>query len=428
MARHYKDIRTSAKQIFIHYIDMKKILTLALCATTMFGAMAQKQVVDQAAKMSGKFDKLNEARGLIKGAMGNAETANDVRTYFVAGELEFDAFDNGVKAGMINPQDPSADPETMADELLSGYGYFMKALPLDSIPDAKGKVNPKFSKKIVGKIGGHVGDFFNAGGTKYNNKKYNDAYDLFMIYANLPEATWMGKSAPALTPEQRSLAYYYAGLAAYFSQQPEKATMALKKAREAGYEDPEAQNYVLEIASWQQIAQDSTKADLAKDNIIDVARAGYNKYGVTIPLFISNLVNAMINDGKYNEAFELMDAEIAKNPDNAWLYGLRGYVYDVNGNEEKSEADYRKAASLPGVDFETLKNAAKKIYRIGAEKLNTIEGNSAEAQAARKDLKTNYFEVAKQIVDHARQMPNADGSIDYVSDAINYALETYFNN
>lgn len=407
---------------------MKKILTLALCATTMFGAMAQKQVVDQAAKMSGKFDKLNEARGLIKGAMENAETAKDARTYYVAGELEFNAFDNGVKAGMINPQDPSADPETMAGELLSGYGYFLKALPLDSVPDAKGKVNPKFSKKITDKIGGHVGDFFNAGGTMYNNKKYPEAFDLFMIYADMPDAAWLGKHAPTLTAEQRSTAYYYAGLAAYFSQQPLKATEALKKAREAGYEDPEAQNYVMEIASWQQVAQDSTKADLAKANIIDVACAGYQKYGVSVPLFISNLVNAMINDSNFTEAFSLMDGEIAKNPDNAWLYGLRAYVYDVNGNDEKSLEDYRKAASLPGVDFETLKNAAKKIYRVGAEKLNSIEGNSAEAQAARKDLKDNYFGLAKQIVDTARQMPNADGSIDYVSDAINYALETYFNN
>lgn len=405
---------------------MKKLLTIAICAAAVSGAMAQKAVVDQAAKMSGKFDKLPEARELIKGAISNPETAKDARTYFVAGELEFDAFDNGMKAGMINPQDPSADPETMARELLSGYEMYIQALPLDSVPDAKGKIKPKYVDKIAGKIAAHNGDFFNGGGTLYNNKQYNDAYDMFMIYADMPDASWMGKKAPVLTPEQRAMAYLYAGQAAYFSRQPLKATEALKKARLNGYEDPEAQNYILEIASWQQLAQDSTMADEAKANIIDVARSGYQKYGVSVPLFISNLVNSMINEGQFAQAFGLMDDEIDKNPENAWLYGLRGYVYDVNGNDENSVADYRKAGSLPGADFETLKNAAKKIYRVGAEKLNAIEGNSAEAKAARQDLKVNYFQVAKEIVDRAQGLPNADGSIDYVKDAINYALETYF--
>ncbi len=406
---------------------MKKILTLALCAATVCGAMAQKQSVDQAAKMAGKFDKLNEARGLINGAMQNPETQNDARTYFVAGEVEFDAYDTGFRDAQINPNAPSADPMQMAQELLNGYNYYMQALPLDSLPDAKGKVNPKFSKKIASKVVGHVGDFFNAGGTLYNNKQYPEAYDLFMIYADMPDETRFGKVTVPLTPEQRATAYYYAGLAGYFSQQPMKAVEALKKARLSGYEDPEAQNYVMEIASWQQIAQDSTMADLAKSNIIDVARSGYQKYGVTVPLFISNLVNSMINDGQFAQAFALMDDEIQKNPENSWLYGLRAYVYDVNGKDEESVNDYRKAAALPGADFETLKNAAKKIYRVGSEKLNAIEGNSAEARSARQALKTDYFEAAKGIVDQARQMPNADGSIDYVSDAINYALETYFN-
>lgn len=407
---------------------MKKILTMALCAASVCGAMAQKQVVDQAAKMSGKFDKLPEARELIKGAMQNEETANDARTYFVAGELEFDAFENGMKAGMINPEDPAANPETMALELLNGYGMYMKALPLDSVPDVKGKVNPKFSKKIVSKVAAHAGDFFNGGGTLYNNKNFADAYNMFMIYADLPDAKWMGKNAPALTPEQRANGYYYAGTAAYFSRQPLKAADALKKARMAGYEDPEAQNYVIEIASWQQLAQDSVMSKEAKANIIDVARSGYQKYGVAVPLFISNMVNAMINEGQFAQAFALLDEEVEKNPENAWLYGLRGYVYDVNGQDDKAVDDYRKAAILPGADFETLKNAAKKLYRVGTEKLNAIEGNSVEAKAARQDVKNNYFMVAKQVVDRARQLPNADGSIDHVSDAVDYALETYFAN
>lgn len=400
---------------------MKKFVALAICAASVAGAMAQKQVVDQAAKMAGKFDKLPEARALIKEAMQNPETAEDVRTYFVAGDLEYSAYDKGILAGQINPSDPQADRMTMARELLDGYNMMMKALPLDAQPDAKGK-SGKFGKKIASTVAGHLNDYFNAGGEFYNNKQYPEAYELFTIYADMPDQDWLGKVTPQLAPEQRAQAYYYAGLAAYFSKEPLKATASLKNARLNGYEDPEAQNYVMEIACWQQLANDSTMTQQAKSNIIDVARAGFQKYGLQVPLFFSNLINSLISDGQFGQAYSLMDQEIANNPENGWLYGLRGYVCDVDGKDEASVKYYRKAAELPGSDFETLKNAARKIFRQGQEEWNKIEGNSADAQKARADIRQNYFEVAKAITDKASQMPNADSSIDYIVDAINYML------
>ncbi len=72
--------------------------------------------------------------------MENPETQNDARTYYIAGKIEFDAFDNATKAKMINPDDASAKGTVMADELIQGYKYFMKALPLDSVPNEKGDV------------------------------------------------------------------------------------------------------------------------------------------------------------------------------------------------------------------------------------------------------------------------------------------------
>lgn len=400
---------------------MKKIVAFAICAASVTGAVAQKAVVDQAAKMSGKFDKLPEARTLIKGAMNDPETAQDVRTYFVAGDLEYSAYDKGTQAAMVNPADPQANPLTMSVELLNGYNWMMKALPLDAVPDAKGK-SGKFAKKIASTVASHYGDYFNAAGELYNNKRYPEAYELFMVYGDLPDAEWLGKAAPAVVPEQRALAYYYGGLAAYFSQQPLKATEALKQARIAGYEDPEAQNYVMEIACWQQLANDSTMASQAKANIIDVARSGFQKYGLQVPLFFSNMINSLISDGQFAQAYELMAQEIAKTPDNAWLYGLRGYTYDVEGKNDQSVADYRMAASLPGADFETLKNASRKIFRQGQEEWNKIEGAGADVQKARQNIRTNYFEAAKEITDRAKQLPNADGSIDYIVDAIDYML------
>lgn len=407
---------------------MNRFLTLALCMAAIGTASAQKANVDQAAKLSGKTDQLNQARNLIKQAMENPETQNDARTYYVAGKIEFDAFDNATKAKMINPNDASAQGTAMADELLQGYKYFLKALPLDSLPDEKGKIKPKFSKDMIGKIGGHANDFFSAGADYFNNKDYYpQAYEAFMIYGDLPQSGMLGKMADLIDPSQIATSFFNAGLSAYSGNAVEESANAFRKARLAGYEQPEC--YIYEIACWQSIAQkDESRMNEAQSKILDVAKAGHEKFGLEQPIFINNMINSIVTDGKIDEALAKLNEVIAQNPENANLYGLRGYVYDRAEKDAESEADYRKAASLPDVDFETLKNASKKIFRLGTIKWNELEGSSPETTAARQNIKTNYFESAKQIAEKAQAMQPDDSDIQNVLESINYALETYFSN
>lgn len=162
--------------------------------------------------------------------------------------------------------------------------------------------------------------------------------------------------------------------------------------------------------------------NLAKSKIMEVADAGYKKFGVAEPIFINNLVNFMVTDENYDQAISTVNDLLAQNPDNAGLYGLRGFVYDRKGDDAASVADYRKSVSLEGCDYETLKNAAKKIFRVGTEKYNNIEGNSAEDRAAREDVRTNYFQVAKDITEKAKPLSNGDPDLDYVIESVDYVL------
>ncbi|MDE7160541.1 MAG: hypothetical protein K2O24_06850 [Muribaculaceae bacterium] len=400
---------------------MKKFLILALCAAAAGSMFAQKANVDAAKKLAGKVDKIGEARTLIQAALADPETMNDPNTYFVAGKIEYDAFDKNEAARKINPADVNL--LDMYRELLNGYNYYAQGIPVDAA-----SAKPKLGKDMAKTIASHATQYFEGGANFFNEKVYYpEAYQAFMIYGDLSDQTdLLGKATPALPRTDRATAYFNAGLAAYSGNQVEKSAGAFRKARNAGYTDPQA--FIYEIACWQNLAQnDSTKADLAKQNIRDVAMDGYRQFGIEQPLFINNLVNYMVSDNQTNEALELISGEIANHPDAAALYGLRGFVYDRADNEAASEADYRKAVSLPGVDYETLKNAAKKILRIGTEKWNTIEGNSAEARAARQDVKTNYFETAKAITEQAKALNGVDSDLEYVIENIDYALETYFN-
>lgn len=177
---------------------------------------AQKTVVAQAKKLSGKTDKIEEARALINQAIANPETANDVQTYYVGGKIEFDAYDDGLKKLMINPDDKSVNASEMSQQLVNGYKMFVKALPLDSLPDAKGQVKPKNSKDMYGKLFGHFNDYFNAGGTFYNEKKYYpQAYEAFMIYGDLAKHPNAPKDIQAIPDSVINTAYFNAGISAY---------------------------------------------------------------------------------------------------------------------------------------------------------------------------------------------------------------------
>ncbi|MDE7410209.1 MAG: hypothetical protein K2N09_09350 [Muribaculaceae bacterium] len=404
---------------------MKKLMTFALCFAAVGSMSAQKANVEAAKKLSGKPDKIEEARSLIQQAMENPETANDAQTYFIAGKIEFDAFDKDLTNSMINPA--SVDNVKMGQNLLNGYNNYVKALPLAAIPNEKGKVDTKTPKNIVNTLKGHTNDYFKAGADFFNAQKvYPEAYECFMIYADMPNQEFMQGEKLELPDADRGTAYFNAGLAAYSGNEIYKSADAFRKARGVGYEDKQA--YIYEIACWQAAAQrDSTMEQTAKEKIIEVAEAGDKKFGMEEPIFVNNIVNFLVTDGKYEQAVAKVSELIAANPDNAGLYGLRGFVYDRMDKDAESVEDYRKAASIDNVDFETLKNAGKKIYRVGADKWNSIEGNSEEARAARLDVKTNYFEAAKAIADKAKAMNSNDSDLDYLLESIDYALTTYFN-
>lgn len=395
-----------------------------LCVGAAGTMMAQKAVVDQAAKLSGKADKIAESRSLIDQASKNPETANDARTYYVGGKNEYEVYDLARTMQMINPQDKDVKPIEMGKQLLNGYKMFQKALPLDSVPDAKGKIKPKYSKDMISRINGHFNDYFNSAIAFYNEKMYYpEAYESFMLYGDLPKSVHADKLMKATADSVINTAYFNAGIAAYAGNALPEAALAFKKARQNNYDI--AQNYVYEIACWQYMAQnDSTKADEAQKQIEDIALDGYKKFGTSQMLFINNLVNSWMNENKTDKVLALLNEEIGKNPENGALYGLRGFVYDRNGKDDESVADYRKAASFADTDFETLKNASKKIFRTGTTKWNAIEGAAPEA---RQDVKVNYFEAAKAIADRAKSMNPDDSDVNYVLENINYALDTYFN-
>lgn len=398
---------------------MKKILAIALCSAAVISAGAQKATVEQAKKLAGKTDKIEEARSLIKEALANPETADQALTYYTAGKIEWDAYDKNAAKQMVNPD--GVNPIDMANELINGYNYFIQVFPLDQVPNEKGEVKPKYTKELQKKIAEKQNNFWDNGAVLFQEQNYPKAYEAFMIFGDMPDLEVLGNHRPQTVDTLRAIAYFNAGIAAWSANEVDKAVVAFRKARENNYTTPDAAIY--EIACWQNIEQtDSTRENEARENIFTAARGGYEKFGIEQPVFLNNMVNSMINSGKENEALSMVTEAISTYPDKAGLYGLRGYINDRMQNEDASEADYRKAADMPDVDYETMRNAVTKILRIGQEKWNNIELGDPEIKSKKENIQSNYFQVAKKYAEKAKTLTNDPSDMDYLIESIDYQL------
>lgn len=395
-------------------------MMLTLCALAVSSVAAQKSNVDQAKKLAGKTDKIEEARSLIKQAIANPETSGEALTYYTAGKVEWDAYDNNAVKQQFNPE--AVNPVEMADELLNGYNYYLQVFPLDQVPNEKGVVKPKYTKELQKKIAEKHNGFWEAGATYYGEKKYYpEAYNAFMIFGDMPDMELLGDKKPATVDTLRAVAYFNAGISAWSANEVDKAAIAFKKARENNYTTPEA--CVYEIACWQNIGQnDESREEEVKNHIFEAAKAGHEKFGLVQPVFLNNMVNCMINSGQDTEAMTLVSNEIAANPEIPSLYGLRAFIYDRSGNEEAAESDYRKAAAMPDVDYDTMRLAVRKLRSIGQNKWNEIELGDPDIQSKKQAVRDNYFIPAKEIAEKAQAIAQDPSEMASEIEDIDYML------
>lgn len=366
---------------------MKKIYALALGLATVFAAGAQ----------------------------------NDAKSLYEAGKKAEDAFNKNIPTAITTGQ---MDPN-IAYGLVEAYNLYIKALPLDSIPNEKGKVKPVVSKKIITSFTNHTKNrsFENAAIFLYQaNKQYPEAYQAFMIAGELPRNPLTGKDGEAIHDTIRSNNFYNAGLCAYAAKSYKESAEAFKKARLA---DPtKVDNFVYEIASYQYTSFDD---EAEKEAIIfAAAQEGYKYHGASNIFIFNNYVNKYFNNNEIEAANNILLEAAAKDPANGNVQLLLGFLRNKEEKYEEAATHFIKAGELSNV-YGTLVDASKQLNLLGKFTLNAIDYNAENAAQLKENVKKNYFEKALEIANKAKALPDANGQVNSIIDDINYSLETYFN-
>ena len=354
---------------------MKKISILGLCLVAGLSISAQKGLVKEveSAVKAGNFD-YPTVKAKIVEITTNLETKDDVKTWMVAGNASFAHYD-ALFLKMQMGQD--VDKKEMGTSMIEGYEYLMKALPLDTVVDAKGKVKAKESKKILKTIADNYSHFNNAGIFLWEAQDYQGAYAAWDIYANLPEDERMAKTG--LKADADSIVaqiVFNQALAAWQTDELDKSLVAFEKAYAKGYNKKNLFDYAIAVATQ------AKKNDVASG----YAKLAYPMYGNEDPVYLQVIVNDYLEKKDFANAKQFIGGLIEKDPANAQYYDLEGVLLENEGNQEEALASYKKAvemdAKLAIARFHLGYALYNKAYAIDNEASNKSQ---AEYEKIRKE-------------------------------------------
>lgn len=365
---------------------MKKILIIA-CGLLMAGTVTAQENVLKDAERGLKVEVPDHGgiAAMLKGAMKDPSTADNVKTWYLAGKNAFQTWQTGWEQLQIggNP-----DKVNMSKSILEGFDYYTKAFTMDTVitDAAKGKFKAKYSKEMVKTIVNNVNNFYDAGVYLYEAQDMPGAYRAWEIFTILPTMPQLGKDAPAMPADSiMAQTYYNMGIFAYQSDMKPEALKSFLGAAKYG---------MGEVAYDNALAMASELNDIPAMEMI--ANEGFNKYGKQT--YIGSLVNVYVKNGEFEKALAMINKALAANPNNSVLHNVKGVLVENRTNDEAIPAEekkqleeeatelYKQAVELDGENpdarFNYGRMLANKAYRTSDESgdLSNAEYNKLKAE------------------------------------------------
>lgn len=391
---------------------MKKITILGLSLLTFASVSAQKSLVKEVERdMKANSASYPESVKKLAPAFTNEETANDAYPYFVAGKGAFDYYD---QQGVFAQMGKEVNKKQLGLSVIEGYEYFSKALPLDTVVDAKGKVKTKYSKDIIKTIKEHYNDFNNAALYLWESEDYGDAVKSWELYTTLPDNPVLAKAglkAPADTLIAEVL--YNMGIGNSLIQNNEAALKNFKDAIAKGFTQKNAYDYAISAASQLQ----------KPEEMAAIAEQAYAIYGKEDSRYIGYMINNLIEKKEYDKADALIDKYIASDPNNAQLYFVKGVLLDSEEKPADAMAAYKKAMDLDPNNANVLMQYGYKLYQQACDRDQNESANMNNEQynAFRADIIDPMLKEAAGYLEKAYELD------DNLSDARQVLRSIYYN-
>jgi tetratricopeptide (TPR) repeat protein len=391
---------------------MKKLFFTGVLCFVVSLSFAQKKAISSAKnEIKGNTPNIAEARSIIKGALANAETANDAEAWFVAGQIENKQFDVERTKEILGKK----PEEAVMYEALGGIiPYFEKAFELDQLPDAKGKVKPKYTKDIKAIIRANRPFYVNAGIFYYDQKDYQKAYENFKQYGDIPELDIFKDEKWEIVPTDSSEVQfkYYAGLAASMVPNHEAAIDIFSEIRNLGYNENEI---------YQRLCYEYNQVNDSV-SFLNTIKEGFTKFPGE-QYYVLNLINLTISSGKSQEAVNYLQTAIEQDPKNAQLYDVLGQVYEQDKDYDNAINYLKKSLEIDPEYIDALTHIGRVYFNRGVETRGNADSLSDLVKSKEESQKAlNYFKEALPYFEKAFSAKPQDRDIIYALRSIYYNL------
>jgi tetratricopeptide (TPR) repeat protein len=354
---------------------MKKIILAMILLVGVTSTYAQKKNVTKAKnKALMEVPDFAGARADIAPALTDPTTKDMALTWHTAGAIGFKENDVELKKQMMGQK---FDAEVKGKAILESYNYFLKAYELDGLPDAKGKIKPKFQKDIKAKIKDYYTTQANLvayGAYLFEKKNYPETVKVFELYLGIPKLPMMGNE---LQPDSTyKMIKYYTAIACTNGDMNDKAIMYYEDLKDDGYE---------ELTVHQLLYEEYIKK---KDtvNFVKTLKAGFEKFP-SEAWFLQNLINYYIFTNQTQDALVYLNNAIEREPNLAQYQYVKGNLAESMGKLDEARAAFEKALELDPKIADAYGGIGRLYYNKAvkmADDANEIKDNKLYNAAKRK--------------------------------------------
>ncbi|MFA9391368.1 MAG: tetratricopeptide repeat protein [Prolixibacteraceae bacterium] len=282
--------------------------------------------------------------------------------------------------------------EIVSDPLFAALKSYLRAIELDE--------DGKFSKSMMVDLTFLQTDFSNYAIKTYEAEQFDIAmkcFENYMIVSNLP----VMKTTDAEVVDTAII--YNAGLAAFKSQNWDKAIKYFKKSSLNGYNGP--------ISSYYAFKSYQEKGDTLAS--IDYLKESFEKYPDNETLLVE-LINYYISTGKSDNAINYLNLAIEKQPDNVSYYTAKGSTLERLGREDEAVAVYKEAIAKDENQYTSYYNLGVIYYNRGVNVLNDavqLPPNATKEYDAKIEEGNEYLKDALPYIEKAYSIDSSEIAI-----------------
>jgi tetratricopeptide (TPR) repeat protein len=372
---------------------MKKIILSLFLVISFTLSFAQKANVSKARnKALMENPDFTGAREAIKLALKDSTTKNLAETWYVAGLIGNKESEDMYKKALLKMP---IDTLVKGKAMLESYDYFLQAIKLDQLPDAKGKVKPRYSKDIKAILKDYYTiqqNLIGYGAFQFEKKNYEGAVKTFEVYMEIPKLPIMNNEIKI--DSTYNMVSYYTAVAASDAKMHDKAIAIYENLKDKKYETKSVYQSLYE--------EYATKKDTV--NFVKTLKEGFEIFP-TDAWFLQNLINYYIYSNKLKDALLYLDKAIEREPSLAQYRYVKGNLEESIGNYDDARASFDKAIELDPTQSESYAgigriyyNKAVKILEA-AGKIKDIKLYDAEAKKAEELFKQSlpFFKKASEV-------------------------------